>query len=165
MTTSLSRRISQTLSPIFSHKPPSPLFTHNPFAELQREMSDAFDRFRVDWNGEWPPSEFVPSIDLSETDIEVQARMDVPGFKADEIDVEVSGNTLRVSGEHKEAKEEKGRTYHRVERRNGSFARALTLPTPVKENQVSAECKDGVLTITLPKCEVAKTQKVRVVSK
>ena len=70
--------------------------------------------------------------------------------------------TLHVSGEHKEEKEEKGKTFHRIERRSGSFSRSLTLPAAVKESQVTAESADGVLTINLPKVEVAKTQKITV---
>jgi HSP20 family protein len=104
----------------------------------------------------------TPSIDLSETDDALQIRMDVPGLKAEEINIEVSGNTIRVSGEHKEQTEEKGKTFHRIERHTGAFSRSLTLPVAVKENLVTAETADGVLTVTLPKVEAAKTQKVAV---
>lgn len=91
--------------------------------------------------------------------------MDVPGLKASEIHVEVTGNTLRISGEHKEEKKEKGRTYHRLERRVGTFSRTITLPAEVMEQKVSAECQDGVLTISLPKSEAARTQTVKVIAK
>jgi HSP20 family protein len=78
----------------------------------------------------------------------------------------VTGDTVRIRGEHKEEKkedkEEKGRTYHRVERRTGSFFRAIELPCAVQEEKVTAEYKDGVLKLTLPKCEEAKTRKVKV---
>lgn len=156
MSTGLSTRVSQALSPLFSR---------DPFANLQQEMDDLLSRFKLDWNGDGPLAVVSPSVDLSETDDSLQLRMDVPGIKADEIDIQVSGNTIRISGEHKEEKEEKGRTFHRVERVSGSFARALTLPAAVKEDKVTAECKDGVLTIILPKLEVAKTQKVKVAAK
>jgi HSP20 family protein len=156
MSTALSTRVSQALSPLFGR---------DPFTSLQQEMDDLLSRFKTDWNGDWPPVVISPSVDLSETDDTVQIRMDVPGMKAEEIDIEISGDTVRVSGEHKEEKEEKGKTFHRLERRTGSFARALALPAAVKGDKVSAECKDGVLTITLPKTEVAKTQKVKVIAK
>lgn len=156
MTTALSTRASRALQPWFSR---------DPFVNLQQEMDDLLSRFQTDRNGDSPLALVSPSVDLSETDDSLQIRMDVPGIKADEINIEVSGNTIRISGEHKEEKEEKGKTFHRVERRSGSFSRALALPTAVKEDKVSAECKDGVLTITLPKTEVAKTQKVKVIAK
>lgn len=155
MTTALSTRVSQALSPLFGR---------DPFASLQKEMDDLLSRFQSDWsgNGNGLAAAISPSIDLSETDDALQVRMDVPGLKANEINIEVSGNTLRVSGEHKEEKEEKGKTFHRIERRSGSFSRSLTLPAAVKESQVTAESADGVLTINLPKVEVAKTQKITV---
>jgi HSP20 family protein len=151
MTTALSTRVSRALQPLF-----------DPFAGLQKEMDDLLNRFQADWSGDRMPSLIVPAADLSETDDALQIRMDMPGLKAEEINVEVSGNTIRISGEHKDVKEEKGKTYHRIERRSGSFARALTLPAPVKEDKVTARCEDGVLTITLPKTEAAKTHKVAV---
>lgn len=156
MTTDLSTRVSRALRPWFGR---------DPFTDLQQEMDALLSRFEAGWNGDSTLAVVSPSVDLSETDGSLQIRMDVPGIKAEEINIEVSGNTIRISGEHKEEKEEKGKTFHRLERRSGSFTRALTLPAAVKEDKVSAECKDGVLTITLPKTEVAKTQTVKVIAK
>ena len=151
MSTALTTRLSRAMQPLL-----------DPFGGLQKEMDDLLTRFQSDWNGDRLPSVTIPAVDMSETDDALQIRMDMPGLKAEEINIEVSGNTIRISGEHKEEKEEKGKTYHRIERRSGSFARAMTLPVPVKEDKVAAECKDGVLTITLPKTEAAKTHKVTV---
>lgn len=155
MSTALSRRLSRAMQP---------LFASDPFGGLQKEMDDLLSRFQADWSGEQLPSITIPAADLFETDDALTIRMDMPGLKAEEINIEVSGNTIRISGEHNEEKEEKGKTYHRIERRTGSFARAMSLPVPVKEDKVNAECKDGVLTITLPKTEAAKTHKVTVKS-
>jgi HSP20 family protein len=88
--------------------------------------------------------------------------MDAPGMKPEEIEIEVAGDTVHIHGEHKEVKEEKGRKYHRTERRMGSFSRMLELPYDVKEDKVAAEYKDGVLRVTLPKAEAAKTRRVTV---
>lgn len=157
MSTALSTRVSQALSP---------LFNRDPFALLQQEMDELLGRFREGGNGNGlSPALISPSVDLSETDDAVQIRMDVPGMKADEIDIEVSGNSIRIRGEHQEEKEEKGKTFHRIERRRGSFARTLALPAAVKEGKVVAEYKDGVLSINLPKTEESKTQKVKVIAK
>jgi len=153
MNTELSTRISRRLAPFFSREP---------FHALQQEMDDLINRFSAGWNTEWAGGVSVPSIDLTETDKSVEVRMDLPGVKPEEISIEVSGNTLRVSGERKEEKEEKGKTYHRVERYSGTFARAITLPCAVKDERVDAECKDGVLTISLPKADEAKTHKIKV---
>ncbi len=154
MTTALTSRVSQALSPFF---------TRDPFTGLQKEMDDLLSRFQADFTGNGNGLAVIsPSVDLSETAEALQLRMDVPGIKAEEINIEVSGDTINISGEHKEEKEEKGKTFHRIERRSGSFARSMTLPAAVKENQVTAEVADGVLTITLPKTEVSKTQKITV---
>jgi HSP20 family protein len=69
---------------------------------------------------------------------------------------------LTVAGERKEEKEEKGKTFHRVERLYGNFSRSVTLPCSVNEEEVAAEYKDGVLTIKLPKAEEAKAHKIKV---
>jgi HSP20 family protein len=134
----------------------------DPFRALQEEFDDMLSRISEDWNGEWLARPSVPSLDVSETAETVQVRMDVPGIEAKDIDIEITGNMLHVSGERKEEKEEKGKTWHRIERKTGSFARSVTLPSAVKEDKVEAAYKDGVLTITLPKTEEAKTHKVKI---
>jgi HSP20 family protein len=143
----------------------TPLFTRDPFAGIQQEMDELWSRFRMETNGDWPAASIAPSVDLTESDESIQVRMDVPGLKATDIHVEVTGNTLRISGERKEEKKEKGRTYHRLERRVGAFSRSIPLPTEVQEQKVNAECQDGVLTINLPKAEAARTQTVKVIAK
>ena len=106
----------------------------------------------------------VPSLDVSETESSVEAKLDLPGVKADEIEIQLNGNVVTVSGEHRDESEEKGKTFHRVERRTGSFSRSFALPCAVEEDEVAAEFRDGVLTITLPKTESAKTRKIQVKS-
>lgn len=156
MTTSLTTHTPQTIRSFFDR---------DPFALLQQEMDELLGRFRGKANGDQQLSALSPSADVSETDDAVQIRMDVPGMKPEGIDIEVSGNTIRVRGEHKEEKEEKGKTYHRIERRQGSFSRAFTLPAAVKDGKVTADYQDGVLSIVLPKTEQSKTQKIKVNAK
>lgn len=139
-------------------------FGRDPFRALQTEIDDMISRFAAREGTGIAEEAYLPSLDMSETDGELQIKMDVPGIKPEEVDVEVSGNTIRVRGEHKEEKEEKGRTYHRVERRTGSFFRSIELPCDVKQDKVVADYKDGVLKITLPKSEVIKPHKVTVKS-
>lgn len=135
----------------------------NPFGMLRQEMDDLIARF---WNGEqeksWFGGPFAPSADLIEETNAFEVRMDIPGMEAKDIDVQVHGNTVTISGQRKEEKEEKGKTYHRVERRSGSFSRTLSLPCNVNEGEVAAEYTQGVLTVKLPKCDDAKVKKVSV---
>jgi HSP20 family protein len=106
----------------------------------------------------------VPSLDLTETPTAVEIRVDVPGLKAEDIDIQLSNGVLTVSGQRKEEKEEKGKTFHRVERRHGAFSRSVTLPAAVAEDKVDAQYRDGVLTISLQKTEEAKSKKIKVKS-
>jgi HSP20 family protein len=138
-------------------------FGRDPFRDLHAEMDNMLSQFAERWNDAGGLTEtWNPSLDLSETNTDVQITMDAPGMKPEEIDIEVTGDTLRIHGEHKEEHEEKGRTFHRIERRAGSFSRFVELPCAVKEDKVAAEYKDGVLRVTLPKSEAAKTHKVAV---
>ena len=104
----------------------------------------------------------LPSLDLSETPNTIEVRMDVPGIKAEEIDIQLANGVLTISGERKEEKEEKGKMFHRVERHYGSFSRSVTLPSTVAEDKVDAQYHDGVLTVTLQKTEEAKSKKIKV---
>lgn len=133
-----------------------------PLAALQEEFGELASTLLADVGEMWPLSRVVPSLDLSETDNTVDVRMDLPGIKAEEIDIHLTDNTLTVSGERKEEKEEKGKTFHRVERRQGRFSRTVTLPCCVDDSKVDAQYKDGVLTIKMPKTDEAKSRKVKV---
>jgi HSP20 family protein len=151
MSTKLSSSFSRALRPF-----------RDPITSLQHEIEDLFGRLQNGTNGD---QLIMPSMDLSETDTEFQVRVDVPGFKADQIDIEVVNNTLRIKGEYKEEKEDKNKTYHRIERQAGSFSRMISLPAPVVEDKVVAECENGILTVMLPKAEAAKTQRIKVKAK
>jgi HSP20 family protein len=132
---------------------------NHPLAVLRGDLDEVMERmFRSD-DG-WVIGRHVPSLDLSETENTIEVKLDLPGVDPDEIDIQVNRNLLTVRGERKE--EEKGRTYYRVERRTGGFSRSVTLPSEVNEDEVAAEFKDGVLTITLPKAETAKARKIKV---
>jgi HSP20 family protein len=142
----------------------STLWRHDPFGMLRQEMDMLRNRFFGGDDDDWFAGGMSPSVDLSETDNAVEVRMDLPGVKSDDIDIQIHGNLLTVTANRKEEKEEKGRTFHRVERQCGSCSRSLTLPTAVNESEVAAEYHDGVLAITLPKTEQSKPRKVKVKS-
>lgn len=124
-------------------------------------MRDLAERFWGEEGDGWLGGA-APLADLSETESSVQIALDLPGVNPGEIDIQVHGNVLTIGGERKEEKEEKGRTYHRLERRIGTFSRSITLPCPVQEGEAAAEYRDGVLTITLPKSEEAKSHRIKV---
>lgn len=153
MPTTVPSRLSQGLSS---------LRRADPFRALQEEVDDLLNRFSRDVDSEWLMRPYAPALDVSETADAVQVRMDVPGINAGDIHIEVAGNQLRITGERKEEKEEKGETWHRIERRSGSFARSVTLPCPVKDDKAEAHYSDGVLTVRVPKTETARTHKVKV---
>ena len=89
-------------------------------------------------------------------------RAEVPGCKAEDVDISVYGNKLTISGEKKFSDEKKEKGYYHMESTYGSFRRELALPTEVDQDKIEAECKDGVLSITLPKAAKAKAVKVKV---
>ena len=141
----------------------SPRGLFSPLAHgLREEMDELESRF---WGTEvagWAFGRLSPSIDISESEGALEARVDLPGVKPEKIDIQLSGNLLTISGERKEEEEKKGKTYHRVERRSGSFSRCVSLPCAVQEDEVVAEYSDGVLIITLPKTDEAKSCKIKV---
>lgn len=135
-----------------------------PLETLREEMEELASRAFGEEGALWSGERMVPSLDLSETDGALEVRMDVPGVEPKDLDIQVNGNLLTICGQRKEEREEKGKTYHRVERRTGSFSRSVTLPVAVKEDAVEAQYKDGILTIKLPKTESAKGKRITVKS-
>jgi len=106
--------------------------------------------------------EFMPEANISETENAIEVAIDLPGMKAEDVKVELHDRALFISGEKKEEKEEKGKTFHRLERRSGSFRRVFTLPAEVEDGKVDAKFADGVLTVTLPKSVKAAPKKIEV---
>jgi len=132
------------------------------FAPIEEEMRDLVSRMLGSGHEVIWPAGAIGSLDVSETDAQVEVRLDLPGVDAKDLDIQINENVLTVSGERKEEKEEKDKMYHRVERRCGSFSRSITLPCPVKQEAVDAQYRDGVLAIKLPKSEEAKARKIKV---
>jgi HSP20 family protein len=123
-------------------------------AGLPRTESASKDAMTVfDWS---------PTVDIVETPEEFQIKAELPEVKKEEVKVSVDGGVLRIEGERKQEKEEKGKKYHRIERSYGSFLRTFALPDNVDESKVQAEFKDGVLNVRLHKTERAKPKSIEV---
>jgi len=107
-------------------------------------------------------AEWSPLVDISEDAREYLIKAELPDVKKEDVKVTAQEGTLTIMGERKFEKEEKGKKYHRVERAYGSFGRSFSLPDDASPAKVSAEFKDGVLTVHLVKDEKAKPQQVEV---
>ena len=131
-------------------------------SRLHDEMDDLFRGFFSD--SDWPvwSGSRWPAIDIAEKDNEFVVKAEVPGCKADDIDISVHGNMLTISGEKKQEKEEKEKGYFHVERSYGSFRRDMNLGSEIDSSKINAACKDGVLTLTVPKTEKSKAVKIKV---
>ena len=105
---------------------------------------------------------WLPPVDIYETEEGFVATADLPGLSKDDIEVALESNVLTVSGERSYDKNGEQGAFRRVERAYGSFRRTFTLPSGVDSSKVDASFKDGVLTLTLPKSEVAKARKISV---
>ncbi len=118
------------------------------FERMSRQFEDIGSQFgggRMDWQAG------AISVDVADHDDEFVVTADLPGFEKDDIDVTLRDNRLRISAEQESEIEEGDEEYIRQERSQRSMSRTITLPDPVDESSVSAEYRNGVLTITLPK--------------
>lgn len=128
---------------------------------LWSEMEDFWKRFFGEMPSARPDWGWAPSVDISETDGNIQVKAELPGLEAKDIDVDVTDNVLTLRGEKKMEEEQKGERCICRERYSGSFQRSFRLPG-VQSDKVNAEFKNGILTITIPKSEESKKKKVKI---
>lgn len=131
-------------------------------SRLDRDMDSLFGSFLAGMGEPFFGYRVWPAIDVAEKEAAITVRAEVPGCKPEDIDVSVYGDTLKIAGQKKDSHEEEGDGFYHVESSYGSFRREVLLPTSVDEEKISAEYKDGVLSITLPKTEKSKAVKVKV---
>jgi len=105
-----------------------------------------------------------PLTNLTEDKDKYYIRAELPGVKGDELDIQVTGNNLAISGERKIAAVEEGARYHRREREAGTFSRMIGLPGEVDTDNVEANLENGILTIAISKAEIAKPKQISVSS-
>ena len=125
-----------------------------------RLFQDTINRVLSDQGATTRP--WAPSVDILETENDLVLKADVPGVELKDIDIQIENGTLTLKGERKFEQESQNKGYHRLERSYGSFVRYFTLPDTVDAEKVHAAYNNGVLTVTLPKKEIAKPRTVKV---
>jgi len=123
-------------------------------------LDDAFTRpltLRDGWS--------APALDMYQTDNEIVVKASLPGVKADEVQINITGEVLTLKGETKHEEEKKDKAWHIREQRWGAFERSVALPTDVVADKAKAEFENGILTITLPKAEQVKPKIINIKAK
>ena len=128
------------------------------FGNLGKPFEDTLTRFFVEPNAR----PWVPAVDIHENENELVVKADLPDLKFEDIDVRLGNGLLTIRGERKFEKQKEEGGWHRVERSYGSFERSFSLPDTVNPEAVTADYKNGTLTVNLPKKEIAKPRQVKV---
>ena len=133
----------------------------DPFRDV-KGMEEEFDRLvgRAFSRNAW-----VPALDVRETDDRFELSLDLPGIDPDAVNVSFEDGMLTVSGKREFAEENKGETWHRIERGFGTFARSVRLPRTADPDRIEATFDRGVLTVAVPKSEAAKARTIEVKAK
>jgi HSP20 family protein len=132
-------------------------------ANLNKKIKKFFEDFDMPFTGDWSQKNwvfnsnvFTPRVDVTEDNDNLYVHAEIPGVDKNDIKVSVTDGVLTISGEKKNETRDENKNYYRIERTSGSFSRSFTLPAEVISDKISAEYKDGVLHITLPKSEESK---------
>ena len=120
---------------------------------FSRNFNDIVDEFFNNATSNYRKDNFMPSVDVSETDSQFEVSVELPGLKKEDINVDLEKGRLTISGERKFKNEEEGKNFHRVETQYGKFSRSFYLPDSIDENSIAAKYEDGILNITINKSE------------
>jgi HSP20 family protein len=143
------------------------LVKYNPLREL-RSMQEQMNRLlNLSWNHDLAGEDlkeglWQPAVDIYETEDSIVIKAELPDVEQKDIEVRIEDNTLTLKGERKHEGEVRKENYHRIERYFGSFQRSFSLPGNIRQDNVSATCDRGVLTVTLPKKEETKPKQIKV---
>jgi HSP20 family protein len=130
---------------------------------MNRMFDDVYRPARTGSEDDWAlGGTWAPAVDIFEHQGNIVLRAELPGVDAKDVDIRLENNILTLRGERKLDSEVKRENYHRVERSYGSFSRSFTLPMAVDQGKISADYKDGVLNVTLPKREEAKPKQISI---
>jgi HSP20 family protein len=141
-----------------------PVVQYNPFRNAE-EVPEGFRFFHDAVNSllsESTSRPWTPAVDILETENDLVLQADLPGVEMNNIDIKIENGTLSLKGERTFGQEKNHKGFHRIERGYGTFTRYFTLPDTVDTEKVQAQLNSGVLTITLPKKEVAKPKTIKV---
>ena len=136
----------------------------SPFEELER-MKTGLDKLLEKSLTSWPggiSTGVFPLTNITEDKEALYLRAELPGMKANDLDISITGNSISISGKREIPAEEENAKYHRREREAGSFRRMIKLPVQIDTKQVNAKSVNGVLTIVMPKAENAKPKRIEV---
>lgn len=140
----------------------------HPFSDLRKRIDTLFEDF--DSALQVGKGEFAVRSNVSETEKEIRITVELPGIEERDMDISVSDNRIAIKGEKKSENEEKGekegREFHRIERSSGSFQRSMTVPFKIDGDAVSADFKNGVFTVIIPKPPevIEQTKKIEIKS-
>lgn len=140
------------------------LVPYSPFREIetmQRQMNRLFDNL-VGFTEDQYNTSFIPAAEIEETEQALHLKLEVPGLKPQDLNVEVTADAVSISGERKSESRTEEQGMVRSEFRYGKFQRVIPLPTRIQNTNVQAEYKDGILRLTLPKTEEEKNKVVKV---
>jgi HSP20 family protein len=136
-----------------------------------RETEDFIRNLSTPMFGRWPQLlgenvgmkiEWSPAVDIKETDGEYLVKAELPGIRREDVKVSLDEDVLTIEGERKQEKVEKTEKTHRVERFYGTFCRSFSLPEYTDAAGIRAECKDGVLSVHVPKLTVEKRKALQI---
>jgi HSP20 family protein len=136
-----------------------------------RELSSFADRFNRAFGSSLQGRErdeevgfgaWMPPVDIAEDKEKISLTAELPGFREDEVQIQMEGNLLTLRGERKFEQEKEGRNYHRIERSYGHFVRTFTLPNNVDRENIQARFSNGLLEVELPKREDAKPKQIKI---
>ncbi|HYR44518.1 MAG TPA: Hsp20/alpha crystallin family protein [Terriglobia bacterium] len=143
-------------------------FRSSPLRELEN-IGDRFGRFfdrlsnsRGNGGEAMTVADWIPTVDVAEDDREYLIKVEIPEVDKKDVKVTVQEGMLTIQGERKKEKEERGKRFHRMERSYGTFVRSFMLPEDAAEEKISAEFKDGMLFVHMPKTEKPKPKQVEV---
>ena len=131
-------------------------------SDFMHDLSRYFDDMQSWWEGGGELGAWSPDVNVFDKDDQIIVEAEMPGMKKEDIKVSVQDHTLTLSGERKEETETKDKHFYRRERTEGSFLRSIGLPTGVDSEKIDASYNDGILTLTIPKSEDAKTKRVEI---
>jgi len=129
---------------------------------FQDRFNRAFGVTRPDREEELNLGSWIPPVDISEDKENIVLTAELPGFKEDQLDIQMENGVLTIRGERTMEDEKSGKNYHRVERSYGQFVRSFTLPNNVNRDNIQARFENGLLHIELPKSEEAKPRQIRI---